>query len=626
MIKPLISIITVVYNGAKNLEQTIQSLLNQSYKNIMSVNKPKAKYRKDIDGLRAIAVVAVIIFHLGFLPFGYLGVDVFFVISGFLITKILFKEVVDGNFSIVKFYLRRIRRIIPLVLFITLVALIIGILTMLPNDLENLAESLIATNLFGNNILQFITTGDYWNILNEFKPLMHTWSLGVEEQYYFLYPLLFLFFKKEKIKWILPSIVFLTLFSLILFIYQFDEQAKFYLIQYRFFELAIGGIGAIVFNRSLFKGKITLFFVIILVLLLSVNLNLSPDIRLILTAVVTLCILLSDNENYRFTHFIMTNKSVIFIGKISFSLYMWHQLILAFSRYFVFETLGIGDMFFISLFILVLSIGTYYFIEQPFRNKNTISTSLMLIFLSFGFIVITGISAYIKLSGGVLKDIPELAIKKSDDNQNTQVQYNMRIVSYQDSIFDNSERLKVLIIGNSYSRDWANILLESKYSNKINLSYIRIRSSYYKEINKGSDLIERWRDADYIYISEFDKTEFESIMKKYDLDNNKVWIIGVKNFGHNNGFYYNNKDVNNYCEQRAKVDDAIFKKNKKLKHISNEKYIDILSSICDQNQKVPVFNDNCEFISQDCYHLMKGGAQYFGSMVVLDDYFHLQNR
>ena len=92
----------------------------------------------------------------------------------------------------------------------------------------------------------------------------------------------------------------------------------------------------------------------------------------------------------------------------------------------------------------------------------------MLIFLSFGFIEITGISAYIKLSGGVLKDIPELAIKKSDDNQNTQVQYNMRIVSYQDSIFDNSERLKVLIIGNSYSRDWANILLESKYSNKIN--------------------------------------------------------------------------------------------------------------------------------------------------------------
>lgn len=135
-------------------------------------------YRNDIDGLRAIAVLAVIVFHFGYLSNGFLGVDIFFVISGFLITGIIYKEINDNRFSIINFYLRRIRRIIPLALFVSLVALIIGIATMLPDDLENLAQSVIATNLFSNNVLQAITVKNYWDLVNEYKPLMHTWSLG----------------------------------------------------------------------------------------------------------------------------------------------------------------------------------------------------------------------------------------------------------------------------------------------------------------------------------------------------------------------------------------------------------------------------------------------------------------
>ncbi len=136
------------------------------------------KYRTDIDGLRAIAVISVILFHLGYLSNGYLGVDVFFVISGYLITGIVFNEVENNKFSILKFYERRIRRIIPLVLFTTSIAFIVGLIFMLPDDLENLCQSVVASNLSANNILMRITSSDYWAIKNDYKPLIQYLEFG----------------------------------------------------------------------------------------------------------------------------------------------------------------------------------------------------------------------------------------------------------------------------------------------------------------------------------------------------------------------------------------------------------------------------------------------------------------
>ena len=246
----------------------------------MERNKVKTYYRNDINGLRAISVLAVIAFHFGFFSNGYLGVDVFFVISGYLITTIVFREAKENSFSIINFYLRRIRRIIPLVVFILSVSLIVGLIVMLPDDLENLAQSVVATNFFGNNILQLVTTHDYWNIVNEYKPLMHTWSLGVEEQFYFIYPILFLILGNSKrIKYILPVLVLLSISSLFLFLFYSDADAKFYLIQYRFWELSLGGIGSILTINKNINGKYK--FVFLLSLMSVLFLEISNDLKII---------------------------------------------------------------------------------------------------------------------------------------------------------------------------------------------------------------------------------------------------------------------------------------------------------------------------------------------------------
>ena len=148
------------------------------------------EYRREIDGLRALAVIPVMFFHAGFQAFsgGFVGVDVFFVISGYLITSIILAEKHAGTFSIVNFYERRARRILPALFFMMLVCLPFAWLWLLPEDMKSFSQSLVAVSGFASNILFFWTT-NYFSTAAEFKPLLHTWSLAVEEQYYLLFPL-----------------------------------------------------------------------------------------------------------------------------------------------------------------------------------------------------------------------------------------------------------------------------------------------------------------------------------------------------------------------------------------------------------------------------------------------------
>lgn len=562
----------------------------------------KNKYRVDIDGLRAIAVLAVIFFHFGILPYGYLGVDIFFVISGFLITNIIYQEIQEDRFSIAQFYMRRIRRILPLSLFIVTVALAIGYFTMLPDDLENLAQSVVATNGFSNNILQAITTKNYWDVVNDYKPLMHTWSLGIEEQYYFLYPLIFLALGRKYIKAILPIIVVLTLVSVGLYsMPQFEDHEKFYYLPFRFFELSIGAIAAIILKNKLIDGRwITLSLLLLIFILFGIGAYMPESLLIPITVVLSAFVLSSHNSNRMLTKSILENKTFIFLGKISFGLYLWHQLLLSFTRYIFIQELEYLHLALIFVGTVVLSTVTYYWIEQPFRNKKKVSSAVVLSAVVLLFTVTTVTSLCIYFKAGVVRDVPELEVYSDNAQRNMHAVYNDRIYQLQDKAFSSKEKLKVLLIGNSFARDFGNVLLESRFKDSIEISYI------YRVKDKHKRLIE---NSDYIFAT----AAVSEAAETWPISNSKLWIIGIKNFGVSNGIFYNSQ-AKGYLQQRTDVENRYLVRNRVLRGIWGERYIDYISPVVDVDGRMPVFTPEGKFISQDCRHLTHAGALLYAKI------------
>jgi peptidoglycan/LPS O-acetylase OafA/YrhL len=545
-------------------------------------------YRKDIDGLRAIAVIAVLFFHFELLPNGFFGVDVFFVISGFLITQIIYKEAEIGQFSILNFYIRRVRRILPLVMVICTFTLLAGYFFMLPDDFEKVGQSVLATNFFSNNILLWLLSNNYWNNVNEYNPLIHTWSLGIEEQFYFLFPLLFLFFKGHKFKFILPLIFTLTLISLLLFIFQSDLSKKFYLIQYRFFELSIGGLGGVLTKNRKIPSAYKTIPLLFILLMLFFDLPLSEDVTLLLVTFATLVLLLPSQNNV-FIKFILENKVVQYIGKYSFSIYMWHQVILALAKYCFFQEIRAQQIVIIVFLIALLSIVSYNLIEVPFRNKKLISLKILLLFTGSFFIVTSGIAFYINKIKGVVRDVPELGIsQKNRYSDNFYMSYCDRIFNL-NRPFSTASKLKILVVGDSFARDWSNVILESNMSAMVEISYVVVPVNC-------ADLEQRVDQANYIFlctkrVPADGPKGLMFILNKYHADTTKIYCVGPKKFGQNMGIFYNAPKNKVFCSQRCMPDEVTLRDNLSFSKAWGKKFIDIIDVLNDSSRTLPVFTD-----------------------------------
>lgn len=344
------------------------------------------KYRPEIDGLRAVAVIAVLIFHVdpGWLKGGFLGVDVFFVISGFLMTSIIQGRIENGSFSLKEFWLRRIRRLYPALLaMVGVVALLGGVILTNPERADLFQQSMAAIFSF-SNILLWRTTGGYWDSDSENIALLHTWSLSLEEQFYVVFPVLLLIFHRFARKHLSGVVFLLTAVSIALCVYVTPDSrsAAFYLLPTRLWELLFGAMLSLKSGCLLrFAAKQYMPGVIATCGLILIFLSFwfiedtkgFPGIYPIAACIGTVAIIgfgESDSLVKRF----LSLKPINYIGRISYSLYLWHWPIIVFSRY-VSPTYN-------PTFIVAGSLGlaslSYHFIENPFRRGFSGSNYLLL--------------------------------------------------------------------------------------------------------------------------------------------------------------------------------------------------------------------------------------------------------
>ncbi len=348
----------------------------------MPFSKSAGDYRPDIDGLRAVAVVPVVLFHAGIPAFGggFVGVDVFFVISGFLITRIIAREIAAGTFSIVNFYERRIRRIIPALVVVLAFTALMALALMPPATLVEVGRSVVAAALSVSNILFWLNT-DYFAAPVDEVPLLHTWSLGVEEQYYLVFPLVLLAsFRFRDGRFVRAAVVAMAAGSLlasVAFVARFQE-AVFYLAPFRFWELLIGSllaIGPLRAPRSTQVREAAAWLGLALIgasVLLYTEETLFPGAAALPPCLgAALVIYAGLDAEPTLAGRLLSSKVPVAIGLISYSLYLWHWPLIVFSGYLPAFGEGWAKAAVVLLSFLAGALSWKY-VEQPFRNRPAV--------------------------------------------------------------------------------------------------------------------------------------------------------------------------------------------------------------------------------------------------------------
>lgn len=576
------------------------------------------------DLLKATAIITVVLYHFELMQYGYLGVDVFLVVAGYLTGKSIRRSREKGEFGYFGFLIKRVIRLLPLLLIAAAVCLLVGCFLMLPDDYENLAESVIATNFFSNNILQCITTKNYWDVVNNYKPLMHTWYLGVLFEAYIIIALVpsigykVLKRKESGDKIIAAVLTGISIISLVLYLLpRFSQAYRFYMIPFRLYEVGFGC--AIAFfgiekNRIKHKG---IAFIVMTAMFAALFLMMVPSIPIgdsirLLAVVFSTCGLIilyqcSDPSllDYRITRYIA------YIGKASLSIYIWHQIVIAFFRYSIAAKPTALQYVGIFAFVGLLSAVSYRMIEKqdfsPQRNKRKY---IPVIGMAVMLAVTTAFSGLIYLRSGVIRDVPELEISKINVQRGMHKKYNDAVYQMQVPFSDGDET-KILVIGDSFARDWVNILKESDLEN-IDISYY-----YYTQTSNILDCADLIEQADIIFFSTFSDYETLPAALETRFNEKEIYVVGVKNFGESNGIIYKNRGRADYADQTVRISDEYIVRNERQKKQFGDRFIDMLAPVLTDDGSIIVFTPDCRFISQDCRHLTHAGAVFYSQKLDL---------
>ncbi len=593
----------------------------------------KLIYRPEIDGLRAIAVISVILYHAEFILFnqkilqgGFLGVDIFFVISGYLISSILLKEYYKNKkISLPDFYKRRIRRILPALLIVILFSSLLSFYFLLPESLLKYSKTVIFSISFLSNMFFWHSQTVYGAEESFLSPLLHTWSLSVEEQFYIFYPLLLIiltsFIKKHFL--LVVTIIFSLSLMLSVIGNLLVPSFNFFVLPTRIWEFLAGGIIAYSEINKISKPKsknyqTILGFLLIIISIFYFNDELEHPSFFTLPPVIGACLIIYNSSiKNNFIKITLTNKYILFIGLISYSLYLWHFPLFSFLKHLGLYEINIFKILIIFL-TLFLSFITYKYIEQVFRNKS-FSFSKVFIFLFFSMIILVVFSYKITENNGyekrLEKDLSEFQLNFLNQKNDTPI--NLLKDSKLGSL-PNPKLKNILIIGNSHGFDlFASLSTNKKFRDKYNFNLLQgqiscmeesikkknkvcVRLLQFKHREQFKRRLENYYKSDIVIIktrwSDEDVKSLDSLLKFLKKEKKQIFVFSSNpefNFKKSGFTEFQTKNILKKIlyQNSDYIDRFVIKKNRmpnetEIKKINKEYYLSIDRSILKRDEKI----------------------------------------
>ncbi len=642
------------------------------------------KYRPDIDGLRAIAVGSVVLYHLqeSLLPGGFVGVDIFFVISGYLITKLIFSELSEtDSFSFKRFYVRRIRRLFPALLATLLLCIALAYYLFSPAHLTEFAQSLVAS-IFSVSNFFFWSLSGYFDSDSSLKPLLHTWSLSVEEQFYFIWPavLVGLFALKKKIS-IPIFIVVMGAASLLLNLAVFSEHPSiaswftsddgdaafdvqstaFYWLPFRVFEFSIGAILVWVAspkNRTVAEILFALGLGMVVVAVFILNSEINFPSTAALLPCVGAALMIVSGPGHRLS-MLVANRLMVGIGLISYSLYLVHWPLIVFYKYSIGRAFSSVELVTLVVASMLLATLMYRFIEQPFRKPKLARPSPNVKFLvgsALAALVTVAVSANAISSKGWLWRYPADVVAQLSYKGGDYTEFFWANIERLEAGYKNDGKPKVLIIGDSMAADLVNVLVAADATQQLDIATIKVGENCkslfglsdleYESVYGGAankckrehrkvltkrDLL---KNADTIVLASYlwNSRRLKYVAPTVDhlktLSDAQMMVLGLK-VQSNNGIWFLNKHA--FSPNVHKLRTPPHPKTGNINHVlknaaKSYRYFDLLDRFCNAQGCQRVTKEGYAIIFDDS-HLSENGAKFLARDIQRSYWFkHLLER
>lgn len=586
----------------------------------------RQNYRPEIDGLRAVAVLAVMLHHAGvpWLAGGWLGVDVFFVISGYLITGIIVRGEAAGQFSLRAFWARRIRRIMPALLLVMALATLAALLVMLPDQLQNFGQSLFATGVMANNVL-LLLTGGYWAGPTEFKPLAHTWSLGVEEQFYLIVPpLMLLALRRRGTGGLALLLLVASGLSLALAWWWSlsDAGAPYLLLPTRLWQLGAGGLVALAELRGSARPRasaalswLALVMVLAPMLLPGPMYLATPQWMLPVVGGTALFLLVGRAGGGAGR--LLALRGPVAVGLVSYSAYLVHQPVFAFARLLSWHEPSPAALVALIPLVLLAAWAMWRWIETPARDRSRWSDWRVIGICAAVLAVLLAAGLALHASRGMIARWPELRQADGSPGPDT-IAYVERVRAWDAARLDPARATsQVLFIGDSRARDAANMAVESGALVPAQIGYLELTVCSDATRAQLRRHFARARAAVIAAVPSPVPLPCEAALVR-DLRRAgvaQVAVIGPKQFG-----WSINRAMLLPREKRPHLRVPLYPAD--ITAISRQAsrqfgadYIDVISLVGDHAGRMPLFTPQGLLISQDRLHLTPAGARWLGAIV-----------